>query len=155
MKRIAMIVVAIIIAVFVHSQITSLETLLPQNAQWCELYVAGENDSEISGFSSCKTTNMTIYRKKCHSQGIKLPKVADTLGVAVKYESGKVTLEQLVDAIGGKVRSTEKLENSVVYCGYSNRLGKAIVSDGAQINFQIAVTKDGIIFGSPMILGSY
>lgn len=82
-------------------------------------------------------------------------RLGNILGVAVRYDKGTVSVDDILKATNAKLLKVEQGENLVCYYAHSNLLKKMVNVEDKDINLQIALTQNGIIVGSPMIMGSY
>lgn len=153
MKKIALLIIAILLAVGVKLQIT-FESLLPEGIEECEVYIAGEVDAK-EGWESTQITNMTIFSKKYVGGSIKDSVDGNILGMAVTYKHDKVSTQQILDSLQAKVIKTQKLDNVITYYAYSGLLGGGVEIDNQKVNIQIAYTAQGIKVATPLIMGSY
>lgn len=153
MKKIILLVVAIVVAVALTYQ-TDVGKLLPSGAKTCEFYIAGEVD-EIRDVKMVKVGDMTIASSNFKNYSIVSKQLGNILGVAVRYDKGTVSVDDILRETSAKLVKVEQSENYVCYYAHSNLLKKSVNVDDKDINLQIAITQNGIIVGSPMIMGSY
>ena len=74
---------------------------------------------------------------------------------AVQFYLKNQDLKALQEKLKYKHISQTTLENLTVYCGYSPYGQDSVYVDGQKANIQIAVEKDLIIVGFPLILTGY
>lgn len=103
---------------------------------------------------------VTIYTKNSSSTAqFYTVQKSDFLGVEnIKGEScvfEKASLKDIVKKFNLKIIKTEVLDGVTCYYAKSDSLPYSIKLNGLTVNAQIAVTKDRIVFGSPIIFGSY
>lgn len=65
------------------------------------------------------------------------------------------TLMQIFDKYSSKVLKTETIDNYDIYLGYDDRMTSFVIVDDNKINFQIAITRDEINIGYPLILNGF
>lgn len=153
MKKLLLLVVAAVVALCLTYKV-ELNEILPKGATSCEFYIAGEAN-DLSGFQKSEVGNMTICSSDIENFGIGYDKLGNIIGVAVRYDLGAINVDDILSAANAVSLKVEQGENMVCYYAHSNLLKDSVTVDGKKINLQIAVTQNGIIVGSPMIMGSY
>ena len=78
----------------------------------------------------------------------------------VKFRQGKIVGDkkkyfEIIDNLNLKNIYTERVDNIIATYGYSCRFGDFRYVDNCKVNIQIVLSNGYIIFGSPMIYGSY
>ena len=66
-----------------------------------------------------------------------------------------VSLDELLETFSAEVFYTETVGETTCYYGYSKKLPYSIIFNGKKTNVHIAVSDGKVVFGTPIIFGSY
>ncbi len=118
---------------------TSVQPVFKNYADSFEVYL--ESASSLAQIERVKKQDYYFLR------GVK--------GESVCLESENFSLEKLLLDFDAQIKFTERTCDSEIFYAYSPQIKYLKTVGGEKVNLQIAVAKDRVVLGSPLIFGSF
>lgn len=116
---------------------------------FCENYIEPNDDL----FVAIKNGDSYIIQTKANKASEVLKFLTNCSGFMLTFNGTKENIKNLLSEI--KIIKTEKSADIEIFYAYTCGLLYSTVIDGKKVNFQVAINKNVITIGSPLILGSY
>ena len=81
--------------------------------------------------------------------------IKDVTGESVKISNLGFDVNEFFEKYNAKIVFTETTDGVVSYYGYSKDIKYQTTIGGKRINLHVAVTKDSVTVGAPIIYGSF
>jgi hypothetical protein len=120
----------------------------------CELFVKANSGKSVPSFASVANSGAYMFVGAESALGGYLVNYfgSDVIGITVfTYEP----LEQVLIKLQAKIASSEQIENTTHYFGFSPLFNNFIITKNKKTNVHIVVQENQIVIGVPVIYGSY
>lgn len=117
---------------------------------FCESYIEPP-DKEF--FLPVKNGNGFIIQTIANNAKETLQLISDYSGFMITFYDENEDIKHLLDNV--KIIKTEDLGSIKIFFAYACGLIHSTIIDGKKVNLQIAINKNIVTIGSPIILGSY
>ncbi len=82
-------------------------------------------------------------------------RLANIKGESVRIDAEGFDLDNLLSDFDAEIKFSESVEGREIYYAYSPKIKDALNVRGQRINLQVAIAKEQVVLGSPLIFGSF
>lgn len=150
MKKLGMLILGAIILILTYTVPNVIGNIDNKNIN-VSFYTTGKSNSNAINLYG--DTYMTNGNGKNYKEIKK--SLTNIKGITAQFRGNYDDFNKTIKKCGMEILDSEEINGILIMRGYSDKCGKPVYVNGKAINMQIAINKDLITVGTPLIMGSY
>lgn len=147
-KIILLVIVSILLCVI---SMLTYKVNLP-NADEIKVY-SQSSDLDIDAVAKTRAFGVTRYTLSNRD----IEKIQEDFSniISIEFTYKKISIDEIIEQLNCIIVSYEKVENVLIYYLYTSSIDESIEVDNRYINVEVAISKENVKIGIPLLVGEY